>query len=107
MSLRDLGIYAPLTATHPLVADGEKCHFCKTPFIPGMRTGIIPWQTADETGSLTVEGRVVCATCKLRGTEINTPVGRRIVERVKEGDGSPFPVVTTDGRQWRDEEVEP
>ena len=47
------------------------------------------------------------ATCFLRGEEIQTPEGRRIVERVKEGDGSPFPVITTDGRQWRDEEVSP
>lgn len=106
MSLGDLGIYAPLTVTHPLVTDAEKCHFCAALFAPGMRTGIIPWQTADETGSLTVEGRVVCATCKLRGREIKTPIGRRIAQHVHDGDVE-RPVVTTDGRAWRDEEVGP
>lgn len=107
MSLRDLGVFAPLKADHPTVMDDDKCHYCDLPLTTGVRVALIPWQTADETGSLTVEARVVCATCSLRGREITTPVGRRIVQYVRDGDASPFPVVTTDGREWRDEEVAP
>jgi len=48
---------------------------------------------------------MVCGTCHLRGTEIQTPKGRRIVERIKDGDASPYPVETTDGQQWKADEV--
>ena len=74
-------------------------------FSRGVRVAVSPIETPDQTGSLTVEVKVVCATCHLRGREITTPVGRRIVERIKDGDGSPYPVITTDGKEWRDAEV--
>lgn len=107
MSLRDLGVFAPLKADHPFVVDGEKCWKCERPLAASVRPALNPIQTPDETGSLTVEAKPVCATCHLRGTEIQTPAGRRIVERVKDGDASPHPVITTDGKEWRDEEVGP
>lgn len=49
----------------------------------------------------------VHATCHLRGKRIMTILGPRIVDRVEDGDAGPYPVVTTDGRQWKDEEVWP
>ena len=106
MSLRDLGVFAPLTADHPLVTDGKRCHYCDLPLTAGVRVALVPWHTADETGERCVEAKVVCATCSLRGREITTPVGRRIVQYVRDGDEE-RPVVTTDGREWRDEEVAP
>jgi hypothetical protein len=107
MSLRDLGVFEPLKPDHPLVRDSDHCWKCGVGFCAGMRTALLPYQSAEETGSLTVEARPVCATCFMRGTEISTPKGRRIVESIKQGDGSPFPVVTTDGKQWRADEVSP
>ena len=105
MSLRDLGVFAPLKEDHPLVTDGDKCWICRMGFGPGTRVALRPFNTSDETGSMTVEAKAVCATCHLRGTEVVTPKGRRIVDRVKEGDASPFSVWTTDGNQWRDDEI--
>lgn len=103
MTLRDLGVFSPLKPDHPSV--GGKCWKCKTSFGPGTRVAINPVETPDESGSLTVKGELVCGTCHLKGKEVTTPSGRRIVERIKDGDASPYPVETTDGQQWRDTEV--
>lgn len=107
MSLRDLDVFPPLGEDHPLVRDGRKCWICEKPIVRGTRTGLVARETPEEAGSSSVEAEIVCGTCKLRGKRIRTPEGPRIVETVKEGDGSPFPVITTDGCQWRDEEVFP
>lgn len=104
MSLRTLGIMGPLEAEHPAV--GEPCWKCGKKMAPGMRVGLAPIETTTQTGSLTVECKLVCATCHLRGVEIMTEGGPRIVERVKDGDASPFPVLTTDGLQWAEREVD-
>ena len=103
MSLRDLGIFEPLGKRHPGV--GMTCWICEREIGPGTRTSLKPCETPEQTGSLTVEAKLVCATCHLKGEAIMTEGGRRIVERVKDGDGSPFVVVTTDGHQWGDGEV--
>ena len=107
MSLRDLGVYNPLKADHPIVVSKDRCWICEATLAAGTRTALAPFQSSDETDSLTVEAKPVCATCFLRGKEVLTPIGRRIVSRIKEGDGSPYSVETTDGRQWKDEEVLP
>lgn len=103
MSLRDLGVFNPLPSDHSLV--GDRCWICDKGIEAGMRVALRAIESAEEAGSLSVEARVICATCHLRGGEIQTPKGRRIVDYVKDGDGSPFPVVTTDGSQWRADEV--
>ncbi len=103
MSLRDLGIFEPLGKDHPGV--GMPCWICEKVIGAGTRTSLKPCETPDQTGSQTVESKLVCATCCLRGEAIMTDGGRRIVDRVKDGDGSPFPVVTTDGLEWADGEV--
>ena len=103
MSLRNLGVFSPLISDHPSI--GTRCWKCNTIFGQGSRLGLIPSQTRDETGSYTVKAEPVCATCYLGGEEVLTPIGNRIVERIKDGDGSPFPVITKDGNQWKDSEV--
>jgi hypothetical protein len=105
VSLRDLDVFAPLPADHPAVVDAMRCWKCEGSIGQGTRVALAPIETPDQTGSCTVEARMVCATCHLKGKEIQTPDGRRIVERIKEGDASPYPVCTTDGKQWKDEEV--
>lgn len=107
MSLRDFGVFNPLAHDHPMACDGSVCWKCGENFGAGSRVALNPVETADETGSRTVRAEAVCATCRLRGEEVSTPEGRRIVERVKDGDGSPFPIITTDGKQWADDEVNP
>lgn len=106
MSLRDLGVFAPLEPDHPMAVDGERCHYCHRSIAAGVRVVLVPWHTADEVGSNCVEAQVVCATCGLRGRQIATTIGRRIAQYVHDGDVE-RPVVTTDGRSWRDEEVGP
>lgn len=103
MSLRDLGVFEPLGKDHPGV--GEKCWICGRVLEVGTRVVLKPCETPDQTGSLAVEAKLVCATCALKGGTIMTEGGRRIVERIKDGDASPFPVVTTDGLLWGDDEV--
>ena len=104
MSLRDVGVFAPLKEGHPSV--GTTCWKCGRVLAAGVRVAINPVQTPDEAGSQTVEAKAVCATCHLKGKPVKTPAGNRIVERIKDGDGSPYPVLTTDGNQWRDNEIE-
>lgn len=104
MSLRDLGVFHPLQKDHPLA--GTPCWKCKYILGIGTRTALKPYETSEQIGSRTIEAKPICATCHLKGENIYTPVGMRIVDYVKCGDGSPYPVVTTDGRQWKDEEVE-
>ena len=103
MSLRDLGVFSPLRAEHPGV--GMSCWICARELTAGTRVALKPCETPDQTGSLTVESKLVCATCYLRGEPVMTEGGERVVERVKDGDASPFPVITTDGLQWTEEEV--
>ena len=105
MSLRELGVFNPLRPEHPLVVDRGSCWKCGTTFAAGMRVALNAIETSDQTGSRTVEAKAVCATCHLRGKEVQTHLGRRIVDRVKDGDASPYPVITTDGHEWRDDEV--
>lgn len=105
MSLRDLGVFAPLREGHPSI--GGTCWKCGNVLGVGTRVALNPIETADEAGSLTVGCEIVCATCHLKGQEIKTLIGNRIVLRVKDGDASPYPVETTDGKQWKDEEVFP
>ena len=107
MSLRELGVFEPLGPTHPLVARRVNCWICDRPLATGTRTAIVARETPEEAGSSSLEGEIVCGTCHLRGKRIRTPDGPRIVLHVKEGDGSPYPVVTTDGRQWKADEVDP
>lgn len=90
---------------HPAL--GSKCWTCKQVIGCTTRVALQPVETPDQTGSLTVGCELVCATCYLRGQKIMTAGGERIVERVKDGDGSPFPVETTDGHQWEHDEVDP
>ena len=103
MSLRDLGVFAPLKKDHPSV--GERCWKCSEILDIGTRVGLCATETPDQSGSLTVEAAIICANCHLKGQKVMTPDGPRIVEYVKRGDGSPFPVCTTDGKQWKDEEI--
>ncbi len=103
MTLRDLGVFDPLPHDHPLI--GEQCWFCECTFVATMRVGLLPRETLAESGSFTVGCDAVCGTCLLRGTGVGTPSGPRILSRIKNGDGSPYPVETADGRQWRADEV--
>lgn len=107
MSLRDFDILPPIKADHPLAEHPRKCWVCNRVVGQGVRIALVPFHTPEETGSYTVDARIVCGTCHLRGKTVNTPVGLRVVDKVKDGDGSPYPVVTTDNQQWKDEEIQP
>lgn len=50
MSLRDLGVFAPLAPDHPMVMDEDRCHYCTRPLTTGVRVVLVPWHTADEIG---------------------------------------------------------
>ena len=104
MSLQDLGIFPPWSADRK---DEHYCWKCGRPIEAGVRWAFQEIETSDQTGSSTVRAELVCATCHLRGCEIQTPVGRLIVERVKDGVASPYPVHTTNHQQWTDAEVRP
>lgn len=103
-------IYPPLSADHPCVTKSIPCWICDRPFQAGQRTILVPIEAHDGPGFKNVEAKVVHATCRLRGREAIYWDGDKpltlIVERVKDGDGSPYAIETTDGRQWREDEVE-
>ncbi len=102
MSLRDLGVWSPLESGHPAI--GDSCWICAKAVEAGTRVALVPLESAEEAGSRTVEARIVCGTCHLRGREITTRDGRRIVLHVKDGHCS-HPIVTTDGSEWMPDEV--
>ncbi len=103
-------IFPPLSPIHPLVRDQTPCWICNRPFMESQRVVLVPIETAAQTGSSTVDAKVVHATCRLRGTRATWWDGDKpvelIVDRVKDGDASPFAIETTDGRQWKDDEIE-
>ena len=83
----------------------EQCWLYGDHFQAGQRIVLVPVETPDEANSLTVRAKPAHANCKLRGEQVQTPIGARVIERIKDGDANPFPVMTTDGRQWKAEEV--
>jgi hypothetical protein len=79
----------------------KTCWICGRNFKELERPVLLAKQTSEEAGSLTVEAAPCHATCALRGRE----TARGIIDFIKDGDGSPFPVVMTNGRQYRLSEV--
>jgi len=74
MSLRDLGVFEPLTADHPGV--GMACWICQNELGVGTRVALKPCETPDQTGRLIVESKLVCGTCYLRGEIVMTEGGK-------------------------------
>ena len=92
-------VYGPLAEDHPAVTEKDRtCPICRKGFCVGERTILLSVQA--EIISV-VAGALVHATCGLHGLE--TRVGT--IVRIKDGDGSPFPVVTKDGHQWKFDET--
>jgi|GEM_PF-3229397 len=89
-------VFSPLKVDHPSI--NELCWICDKPLLAGQRPMLKPCQTTEESGSLTVEAKLVHATCGLRGLEIK---GAGIIERIKDGDVSPFEVIMTNNKQFK------
>ena len=64
------------------------------PFHEGQRTTLAAIELSSE--DLTKVAMLLHATCAVKGRK--TRVG--IIDRIKDGNGSPFPVLTEDGKQW-------
>ena len=95
-------IFKGLKSDRPLVTGNDKCWICAREFCVGHRVVLKTVEMTDMSGSLTVEAKPVHATCALRGKNIPY-VG--IIDRIKDGDASPYPVIMTDGKQYKLEEV--
>lgn len=93
-------VFNPLKPEHPLIVDDQKCSLCRQPFVSGQRIMLIPARIPTQ-GVENVPCAVAHASCCLHG--MHTPVG--VIDRIKDGDASPFPVLTTDGKQWKLEEA--
>lgn len=91
----DMEIFGPLKETHPLVEKDSKtrCAICYKKFYAYQRITLIPIPQTQKGN--TSQAIAAHATCVYRG--IDTPVG--IIERIKDGDGSPFPVLLMNGKQ--------
>ena len=91
-------VFQALTDKHPLVTSSNLCPLCQRPFVTGQRTVLAPCREA--TKPETIQAIPLHATCSLAGMQ--TPKG--LIERIKDGDASPFPVLTNEG-QYTLEEV--
>ena len=89
-------VFEPLKANHPLVTDKTTCPVCHKTFREGQRTMLVPVREPSDHAEI-VQALPVHATCSLFGHV--SMVGT--IVRIKDGDGSPFPVETTDHRQWK------
>jgi hypothetical protein len=87
-------VYAPLKADHPLVVDGDTCPICHLPFHAGERTTLLVAQLPDAGHASTIAAAPAHATCAFRGYRHHSG---RIIRRIKDGDGSPYPVVLEHG----------
>ena len=85
-------VFDPLEPNHPLVTDAKVCAICDEPFLAGQRVVLAPVRYPAYPEK--VAAVPVHATCGLKGHR--TQVG--ILERIKDGDGSPYPVVTDRGQ---------
>lgn len=84
-------ICPPLKSGHPCI--GEPCHICQKPFQTDERIVLIPVREP-LVGPETVQALAAHARCALKGAK--TLVG--MIENVKDGDGSPYPIVTDKGQ---------
>ena len=94
-------VFQPLREDHPLVQDRDVCPLCKKYFAAGERTMLAPAREPIAKKFELVPAIPVHASCALKGAE--TKVG--IIARIKDGDGSPYPVVTESGKQFSLEDV--
>lgn len=105
-------VYPPLKEDHPLVLENlacpEICPICKCRFFAGQRTTLL----APESREPSTVPVVVChASCALKGVKFtltNSENGSKsifTISRIKDGDGSPFPVETDQGMQFTLEEA--
>src|SRR5216684_3515407 len=108
-------VYPPLKFDHPLIGLMGGCALCHEGFSEGQRTVLAPVRTPLE-GFESVPAVPVHATCALKGMrvspilrDITSPTydstGSGVIERITDGNGSPFPVRLEDGRQYKFEEV--
>lgn len=104
--MNDERVFSPLKADHPLVTSGDTCAICNNSFKHTQRIMLVPIETPQMSGSLTVEAKPVHATCRLYGREIDHAGKTLIIQRVKDGDGSPYPILTTDNQQLTLEEAD-
>lgn len=93
-------IFNPLKADHPLVKDGDSCPLCKRPFFEGERTVLAAARTPLE-GFENVPAVPLHARCALEGMK----TAKGTIKHVKDGDGSPYPIVTEQG-QFKAEELD-
>lgn len=68
----------------------------------------VPIETAEQAGSLTVEAKIVHATCRMRGRAVKVASNVvAYVDRIRDGYGTQRVVLTTSGEAYRLDEVEP
>ena len=87
-------VFRPLPPEHPLIIDGTICPICRQTFKAGERTTLAPVREAPQQGAETVPAIPLHATCALEGMKTR----HGTITRIKNGDGSPFPVETTQGQ---------
>lgn len=93
-------IFRPLPSGHPLVTSDAICSLCKKRFHIGERIVLAPAREP-QSGWETVPAAPLHARCALNGAK--TPVG--IISNIHDGDGTPYPIVTGDGKSWTVEEA--
>ena len=91
-------IFDPLKEDHPLVKNGKKCPFCERKFFAHQRRTLL---SVNAEMPSTVQAVPAHAQCAFRGVKTS----KGIIMYVKDGDGSPFPIVMDDGKQYKGEEV--
>lgn len=89
-------IFAPLQADHPAVRDGKTCALCSRAFAAGERVTLI---SVTPRIVSTVQAAIVHASCAFRGVYVDYQGKRSEIDRIKDGDASPYPVILCDGRQ--------
>ena len=79
-------VFEPLKKDHPMVTGRDLCGMCHEKFREGQRVTLVAIPQTQK--GYTAQALPVHANCAYRGKD--TPRGK--ISRIKDGDGSPYPV---------------
>lgn len=97
-------LQSPMFGDHPLIRRDTRCWICERPFRVGQRSALILYHAPNHIRAV-ADAKPCHATCAYRGKLVETTKGPRVIESIRDGEGSIFVIRCTDGSQFTQDEV--